>query len=870
MKRIFPFVIILIILNSTDSFGTHNRAGEITYEQISDLTYAITITTFTYTESPADRSELEVRWGDNTTSIAGRYEKVRLPNFYFRNKYSAKHTFPGPGTYEIIVQDPNRNFGVLNIPNSVNVIFSITTTLVINSNVGSNNTPVLLNPPIDKAAKGHVFIHNPSAFDYDGDSISYKLTICRGENGVPIENYTFPRSSNKPIYIDEITGDLVWDSPVDTGIYNIAIDVEEWREGIKIGNIVRDMQVDVYNTDNTPPVLDSLGDFCVMAGDSISFTINSIDINNDSIFHIINGGPFQYSNAPEFKPISWGFGFLSSRFVWKTNCINIRKQPYNIIIKAQDVNDDLPLVDIENVFIRVIAPPPKNLNTFPTSNSINLEWNSSQCGNISQYHIYRRETSAVFIPDSCTSGIPDDLGYMKIAEISGSDTTFTDDNNGEGLIQGIEFCYRVVAVYEDGAKSYASNESCTSLIPGSPSVLNVSVTDISETSGAVFLSWAKPRKLDTIPALGPYEYRIYRSNDLKGTQLELLEVFETNDLNDTTFTDAPLNTLAFPYSYQIELYNNTPGNRFLIGNPEIASTFYPQIVSSDNKMTLQFIKNTPWLNNRYVVFKLNETTQLFDSIGFTLNNTFVDSNLVNGKEYCYKARSYGFREIHGMMYHNINLSHENCGIPIDTVPPCPPELNVVSNCDSLANILTWTNPNLTCSDDAIKYNIYYTNELNTPLEIIQTIEDINETTFVHISPYGTAGCYAVTAIDSFDNESRIQTKVCVDECSGYKLPNVFSPNDDGDNDIYMSINPNGYVKKVKMRIFNRWGNLVYETEDPDINWDGRNKENNRIVSSGVYYYICDVFEPRLVGIVVRNLVGFIHVYAEEPEDTLIE
>ena len=129
--------------------ATHNRAGEITYVQISDLTYEITRTTFTYTLSLADREYLDVSWGDNTVSTAKRTEKVTLPNYYRRNVYKIRHTYPGPGVYKIIVQDPNRNYGVRNIPNSVNVIFSISTILIVNPSMGRNSTPVLLNPPYD-------------------------------------------------------------------------------------------------------------------------------------------------------------------------------------------------------------------------------------------------------------------------------------------------------------------------------------------------------------------------------------------------------------------------------------------------------------------------------------------------------------------------------------------------------------------------------------------------------------------------------------------------------------------------------------------------------------------------------------------------
>ena len=111
------FLLCLALLAFVNLNATHNRAGEITYVQLSDLTYEITITTFTYTLSFADRPTLTVEWGDNSTSVAPRIDMLILPNFYRRNIYKITHTFPGPGIYKIIVQDPNRNLGVKNIPN---------------------------------------------------------------------------------------------------------------------------------------------------------------------------------------------------------------------------------------------------------------------------------------------------------------------------------------------------------------------------------------------------------------------------------------------------------------------------------------------------------------------------------------------------------------------------------------------------------------------------------------------------------------------------------------------------------------------------------------------------------------------------------
>src|SRR6056297_1182263 len=350
MKRLIPLFIICVFIAEPVS-ATHNRAGEITLSQLDDFTYEILITTFTYTLSQADRSSLEVQWGDNTVSSAPRTSITRLPNFYQKNTYVAQHTFPGPGTYKIVVQDPNRNLGVKNIPNSVNVVFSITTTITINPTIGSNSTPVLLNPPIDRAALNQMFIHNPAAYDPDGDSISYKLTVCTEEDGKPIENYELPAASDT-LFIDAYTGDLTWIRPVEVGIYNIAIDIEEWREGVKIGNIVRDMQIEVYPTDNNTPEITPMPDLCVEAGELVAFRVIANDVNDDSIMLSASGGPFVVEQEQaEFvvDELNSYSGHSEGVFTWQTNCSHVRQQNYTVVFKGEDNNPETQLVDIKNV-----------------------------------------------------------------------------------------------------------------------------------------------------------------------------------------------------------------------------------------------------------------------------------------------------------------------------------------------------------------------------------------------------------------------------------------------------------------------------------------------------------------------------------------
>lgn len=69
--------------------------------------------------------------------------------------------------------------------------------------------------------------------------------------------------------------------------------------------------------------------------------------------------------------------------------------------------------------------------------------------------------------------------------------------------------------------------------------------------------------------------------------------------------------------------------------------------------------------------------------------------------------------------------------------------------------------------------------------------------------------------------------------SKLEMPNAFSPNDDGINDVYKA--KSGYQSIVEFHasIYNRWGQKLYEWDDPAGSWDG--KYNGHLVKQGVYF-----------------------------------
>jgi hypothetical protein len=835
--------------------STHNRAGEITYVQLEDLTFEITITTFTNTQvtssgwPPVDRPTLDIDYGDNVIETIPRIEMIDLPDYYRKNTYVATHTFPGPGTYQIVVEDPNRNEGVANMDNSVGVVFTIMTTLQISPTLGMNSTPVLLSPPVDKAALNRLFIHNPAAWDPDGDSLSYKLTECLGENGEPIESFEFPDNMT----INETTGDLIWNFPEQIGIYNVAILIEEWRQSIKIGEIIRDMQIEVYDTENMPPEAFSEQEFCLIAGDTLEVDVKVIDPDGDGLVLTPLGGPFEMENGASMVTFNSGDTTVA-KISWITTCTQIRKQPYLLVIKAEDQGNEISLADLHHIQVWVNGPKIGIENLAPGNNSISLRWNSGNCSP-SYYDIYRAIEPESIIFDPCSPGMPNESAYNLIYNTS--DTTYLDNDDENGLLQGYEYCYRVVPHYYD-ADGFPSDEVCTTLVRGEPVITNVSILNTDKYNGSVQLNWSKPTELDTIEHPGPYWYHVFRSEGIWGESFgyDPIQIFD--NLNDTIFTDSNLNTLNNAYSYKVEMHNSNG----LVTEPMVASSIFLEANGGDNTIELEIQKNTPWLNEEFEFYQVNN----HDTTLISIENTdiYTHTGLLNGQEYSYLLKTVGRYTEPGFVKPIINFSQIATGIPVDTIPPNPPEIILSTNCDDYYNLVSW----LADVNEVVEVQLFYSATTTEDLTLLQSFNYPDSLEYHHLQTI--RGCYEARAVDSAANISEMSAKVCVDSCDNYRLPNIIMigyNNESPNIDIFRPLTADEVIARTiveaEIHVYNRWGVLVYHTTDPIINWDGKDRLSNNLVSTGVYYYVCNLKEKRISGIEERYVVGFVHVYVNK-------
>ncbi len=129
---------------------------------------------------------------------------------------------------------------------------------------------------------------------------------------------------------------------------------------------------------------------------------------------------------------------------------------------------------------------------------------------------------------------------------------------------------------------------------------------------------------------------------------------------------------------------------------------------------------------------------------------------------------------------------------------------------------------------------------------------------VNVSPNGFAGIVSVssvvdgtgafslpTVVNSTDTTistsgqivpGGLPTKVDIPTI-GYLIPDAFSPNRDGINDVFVVIRP--FQSIVSLEVFNRWGNVVYRNNNYNNDWDGRAMPQNGSgdVPAGTYFYI---------------------------------
>ncbi|GDX52994.1 hypothetical protein LBMAG27_20410 [Bacteroidota bacterium] len=416
------FIAIGFIGVSNNAYATHAAGSDLTYRWISGNIYEITVNFYRDCQGVAAPNTVTLNVKSTSCAqnfnvtlnpIAGTGQEITFPcNPTFT--YCNGGTNPGVQqyTYRGNVTLPTqcvdwifsysvccRNCAISTITNQANCNNSSTGNALYveaflnNVAANHNSSPTFTNIPVAFVCSNQAFTFNHGVVDPNGDSLSYSFINPKRSSTVDVgflAGYSATNwlTSTPAVAINSSTGDITM-TPTTVGQVAVcAVLVKEYRGGVLIGSVIRDMQFWIKDCGtNLLPTASGINgtsnySTIICPGGSTCFTINSNDGNIGQ--HItmtststtsIPGSTFTIANQGGASP-----NYPVGTFCWSPTLLDARDQPYTFTVTVRDDNCNYNAFQIYSYSIVV----PRHIITFvsPTYNGYQISCNAGSNGSV--------------------------------------------------------------------------------------------------------------------------------------------------------------------------------------------------------------------------------------------------------------------------------------------------------------------------------------------------------------------------------------------------------------------------------------------------------------------------------------------------------
>ncbi|MCG3165186.1 MAG: hypothetical protein POELPBGB_00948 [Bacteroidia bacterium] len=371
---LFIFGALIVLPQQVNA--THLMGGEITVTHVTGNSYRITQkiyrdcagVTLSTTTPVSISSAATGTTNVNLTRVSITDRSILCPGQVSRcasssgvpgieeHLYQAVVTLNPNVTYTIASNLNARNNAITTLTNAGNQSMYVATTFFTGA-TGGNSSPQFLNLPIGNFCAGQSASLSPGGFDSNGDAIVYSLINARQAANSSVVyaagfNGTNPLSSSTGVAINPNTGQISFTPSVVNQVSVICVRIDEYRNGVKIGEIIRDMQIRMINcSGNTPPSIPALSNVVVPVGQQYCVNIPVTDVNNNLITLTANSGVIPPAT---FTITSSGAGFTNSIFCFTPTALHAGNT-FSVSINATDNSCPAPGSSVRSFNITVPA-----------------------------------------------------------------------------------------------------------------------------------------------------------------------------------------------------------------------------------------------------------------------------------------------------------------------------------------------------------------------------------------------------------------------------------------------------------------------------------------------------------------------------------